>query len=114
MIYVFFTVLVGSSTVAGFAACEGEPAGPGVSVCLGARSATAACVRALRCSACVRASVAADATAVAAQWFSLFLSFGLLASCYWSFQTWRTLQVRIMLRLTHALYRPDALAIAAV
>jgi hypothetical protein len=47
---------------------------------------------------------------VAAQWFSLFLSFGLLASCYWSFQTWRTLQARTMLRLSHAPHSADALA----
>ena len=66
LIYVFFSLLVGSSTAAAFAACEAEPAGPGIRVCTGARSATAACVRArpriaLRCSC-----AAADATTAVA------------------------------------------------
>ena len=46
LIYVFFSLLVGSSTLAAFAACRAEPAGPGIRGCTGAHSATAAVVRA--------------------------------------------------------------------
>ena len=82
--------------------------GPGVSVCLGARSATAACVRARARGCACLGGAAADATAGRPQWFSLFLSLGLLASCYWSFQTWRTLQVRRIQLVLRPPRRADA------